>query len=544
MTIPKGMKVKNEGIKKNDHLNKTGLKRLIAIWNQWKITIIFLFLVLLIAAVLRYLKIFIGQQPVFADEAIYVRWSQVMKAEPTLRFLPLSDGKQPLYMWILMFILKPNFDPLITGRVLSAVYGLATNIGVFVLSYLLFKSKKVSLVAALIYAISPFAIFFDSMALVDSLLCMLGLWFFILLYLTIAKMRMDLSMLGGFFLGGALLTKSPALYFSILAPVTVLVKSILEKGKNIVPTIFKRLLYLTPVFLIGYGMYNIMRLGPNFHLIGLRNTDYVFGLSHVWQNPKDPFISHIKDIIEWLWMLGPGTLVFILVLGIITGLKKYFKETAMILVWILVPIFSNAMYAKVLTARYILFAMPFIYILSALFIVISVKLKKLSFAILFLFIVNSLLVDYLFISKIQKAPLPTSERTGYLEEWTAGYGIKEVAQYLKSESGKTPNGRIVVGTEGYFGTLPDGLQIYLNNDPQVTVIGVGLDIKELPKSLKESKSSGNKTYLVINSSRLVANPKDINLKLISSFPKPLRTKGTHDYVKYGPQETLYFFEVL
>ena len=37
--------------------------------------------------------------PVFADEAIYIRWAQVMKAESTLRFLPLSDGKQPLFMW-------------------------------------------------------------------------------------------------------------------------------------------------------------------------------------------------------------------------------------------------------------------------------------------------------------------------------------------------------------------------------------------------------------------------------------------------------------
>ena len=42
--------------------------------------------------------------PIFADEAIYIRWSQVMKAEPTLRFLPLSDGKQPLFVWIWIYI--------------------------------------------------------------------------------------------------------------------------------------------------------------------------------------------------------------------------------------------------------------------------------------------------------------------------------------------------------------------------------------------------------------------------------------------------------
>ena len=31
-------------------------------------------------------------QPIFADEAIYVRWAQIAKAEPTLRFISLQDG--------------------------------------------------------------------------------------------------------------------------------------------------------------------------------------------------------------------------------------------------------------------------------------------------------------------------------------------------------------------------------------------------------------------------------------------------------------------
>ncbi|PJC29059.1 hypothetical protein CO053_01275, partial [Candidatus Shapirobacteria bacterium CG_4_9_14_0_2_um_filter_40_11] len=30
--------------------------------------------------------------PVFCDEAIYIRWAQVMRAVQSLRFLPLTDG--------------------------------------------------------------------------------------------------------------------------------------------------------------------------------------------------------------------------------------------------------------------------------------------------------------------------------------------------------------------------------------------------------------------------------------------------------------------
>ena len=525
--------------------NRTNEKNpIIKFWKEWSKTIYILIFILLISFSLRTLKVFIGQQPVFADEAIYVRWAQVMKAEPTLRFLPLSDGKQPFYMWVLMFLLRPSFDPLIEGRMLSVFFGIICNVGIFVLAYLLFGRKKVGLIASLMYAISPIAMFFDSMALVDTTLAMFGVWFLIFLILTIKHQRYDLSMISGFLLGGALLTKSPALYFLILSPMSVILQTWTKKVRGVVKDIIKQLILLSPIYLIGYGMYNILRLGPNFQMIAIRNKDYIFPISHLWLNPKDPFIFHIKELWEWLWMLGPGVLLFTLILGFIVGIKKFKKETILLLLWILVPLFANAMYAKVFTARYILFVMPFIYIISSLFIIFHSKYQKLSYVLLVLFITNSLLVNYLLIFNIAEAPLPKSERTGYLEEWTAGYGIKETAEYLKEFQKLFPDKKIVVGTEGYFGTLPDGLQLYLSNYPQITVIGVGLGIKEIPNSLRESKNAGNSTFLVINSSRLSTDPKNLGLNLIKSFPKPLRTKNTSDYIKYGPRETLYFFEVL
>ena len=161
-----------------------------------------------------------------------------------------------------------------------------------------------------------------------------------------------------------------------------------------------------------------------------------------------------------------------------------------------------------------------------------------------LFIISSVFSDLLLIYDIKDAKLPKNERSGYLEEWTSGYGIKEVSEFLIFEAKDVPSGKqIVVGTEGYFGTLPDGLQMYVAGIPQITVIGVGLDLKELPKSLEESKKFGNKTYLVINNSRLKGNPEEMNLKLVSAYPKALRTKENKEYDIFGPQEVLYFFEV-
>src|SRR4029079_15185940 len=92
--------------------------------------------IFLIALVLRIYNLTII--PVFADEAIYIRWSQVMRNVPELRFLPLSDGKQPLFMCATIPLFKLFSDPLFAGRFLSVLCGMGTMVGVGVLTWLLF----------------------------------------------------------------------------------------------------------------------------------------------------------------------------------------------------------------------------------------------------------------------------------------------------------------------------------------------------------------------------------------------------------------------
>ena len=137
-----------------------------------------------------------------------------MASEPTLRFLPLSDGKQPLYMWILMFLVRRFGDPLFAGRLVSALAGMGTVLGVMGVSYLLFNSKRSTLAAGLFWVLSPFALFFDRMALVDSLLTSLTVWTLFLGILTVKTRRFDMAILTGFALGFAALTKSSAIFLS------------------------------------------------------------------------------------------------------------------------------------------------------------------------------------------------------------------------------------------------------------------------------------------------------------------------------------------
>jgi len=509
-------------------------------FKKWKYTLLIGFGILVFAALIRFYNLTL--LPVFADEAIYIRWSQIMANEPTLRFLPLSDGKQPLYMWVLMFVVSRISDPLFAGRLLSVVSGIGTVAGIFAVSYLLFKNKLVSLASALIWVISPFSFFFDRMALVDSLLAAFSVWTMFFAILTAKTRRLDAAMITGFALGFALLTKSPALFVTLLIPTTWIFAT---KRIHLVKLFF----LLLVIYGIGYGMYNILRLGPNFQLIGSRNQDYIFPISHLWTNPKDPFIFHIAEIFkDWFVKMGPWPILPLAVLGLWASYRKYWKETVLLSAWFLFPILVQSMYAKVFTVRYILFTLPAFFILAASGFLSKNKILKLLYTLFFvIFTALALYFDYLLLTNPAKANLPSSERSGYLEEWTSGTGIKEAADYLKAERIKNPNQKIVVGTEGYFGTLPDGLQMYMQSVPGVVVIGTGLDFKEVPQSLVDSFKAGNKTYFVVNSSRLKIKEEDFGgkgLKVIAKYKKTDRkVKETHEYIWYGPYDIFYFFEL-
>lgn len=496
--------------------------------------IILLYLaVLVITLLLRIINL--GIIPVFGDEAIYIHWSQVMRRDPIFRFIPLSDGKQPLFMWITIPFMKVFSDPLIAGRLVSVFTAVATLLGIFTLSLLLFNSKKVSLISGLIYATSPFSVFFDRLALADSMLSMFGVWTLVFAVITVRKMRLDTAMLAGFMLGGALLTKSPSLFFSLLIPLSFLLVEWPKKLKNKFSKLSIYIFLFTFTYVIGYGLYNILRLGPNFQMIALRNKDYVYPISHFFTSPFDPLKPFLIRNGEYLWLMGPLVVLISIVAGLYLLFQEKKKEFLLLSAWGILPIIINSEFSKTMTARYIYFCLPYLFVIAAYtFRSLGKKSKFLGIFILAI-VLQAIFIDFKLLVNPQSVNLPRSEKSGFLEEWTSGYGIKEISVYLKNKS-KTlgDNGKILVATEGYFGTLPDGLQMYVSDIENVEVVGVGQPIKDLPQDFIEKEDYQEK-YLVVNSTRLLLNPESVGLELINSYPKAVKPDGT--------QEELLFFSL-
>jgi 4-amino-4-deoxy-L-arabinose transferase-like glycosyltransferase len=510
--------------------------------NKITKTEIFLGLVILFAAL--FLRIYnLNSFPVFGDEAIYIHWAQTMWKDANLRFLPMSDGKQPLFMWIMIPFLKIISDPLIAGRMVSVLSGIGTMFGTALLTHLLFKSKKISLLVALIYSLSPFTVFFDRLSLADSLLTMFGVWTYTLSYIAVKNKRFDFSMLAGFSLGGAILTKSPAIFFSILLVAVVILTWNIKKVKPNIANLISPIIYLIPTYLIGYGLGNILRLGPQFHMLSIRNKDYVYPFTHVLTSPLDPLLPFLDRSLEYFWILGPSVLTALIMLGVYNGVKFFRKETIILACWALLPLFAVAEFQRVLTARYIYFTLPYFFITASLVGVtvfekhkgsLNKYLNSIIGLILIIFVMLSVVSDYFLITNPSKASLPRTERSGYLEEWTAGHGLKEVSEYLISNYGNTKE--VHVGTEGYFGSLPDGIQIYLQNYPNIKVYGVGLDFSSVPDDLASQAKSGIDTFFVVNSDRLKFDfEKDPGLTVVKSYPKAVRPDGTF--------QSLHFFKL-
>lgn len=455
--------------------------------------------------------------PVFVDEAIYVRWSQLIKTEAGLRFVPLQDGKQPLFMWIAAGFLKFISNPLIAGRLVSAISGFGTMIGVGVLAWLLTKKVNLSSWGMFLIVVLPFSLFFDRLALVDSLLACFGIWSLVLSFLLAREKRLDLAMILGIVVGLAMITKSPGLYFLFLSPAVIFFYGFDRKRKKDVLS----LLGLVSVSLaFSLVIYSVLRLGPNFHMIGLRNKDYVWPIAEIIKHPLDPLIPHLKDVYRYYW--GYLTLP-VVVLGLI-GMQRAVgkdRKNLILIFWWLAPLLGQSAIGKTFTARYILYGVP-LFIVFSLFAIdyIQNKISGLSKGAAIILLVGLLLpilrFDSVLLLSPENTPLPKDEKNGYLEDWSSGWGIKEAANLIRLLPKDIP---ILVGTEGYFGTLPDGLQIYLDKEPAVSVIGVGYPVSTIPTSLLENVAAGNRSFLLVNQSRFLISNQN-GLDFVSEYQKP------------------------
>ena len=160
--------------------------------------------------------------PIFTDEAIYIRWSQIGSRDAAWRFISLVDGKQPMYTWIAMGFMRFISDPILAGRLVSVFAGLGSLMGMFFLGKQVFKSVRVGIIASVFYLLSPFALVYDRMALYDSLVAMFSIWNLYVSLLLVSHLRLDIAMIFGITLGLGMLNKTSGFLSLYMVPLTLI----------------------------------------------------------------------------------------------------------------------------------------------------------------------------------------------------------------------------------------------------------------------------------------------------------------------------------
>ncbi len=464
--------------------------------------------------------------PIFSDEGIYIHWAKEAWHDASLRFISLTDGKQPLQTWGTIPFLKlfPN-NLLIGGRLYAVFNGFLCLTGIGTLLTYLF-GKKAAFWGMILYIFTPYFIFYDRLALVDSGVNAAAVWILFFSIWLADKRRLDISLLFGAVAGFGLLAKSSVRIFlglAALAPILFYDKSFKKFYRNIAN-------YLSLFALSGtiaLLMYNIQRLSPYMHMVTEKNKIFVMTTTDFFQTPFMYFFRNLT-LIPWYVLQESAIVLPILgVIGIVILLKNNRRLGTYLLFWIITPFFVVCFLSIVLYPRYIIF-MPTLLLISAAYLISIQKNKKVMFMVLGLFFISVIYFDYTILFDVKSIPLVPIDRSQYLEDWPAGWGVKEIMAYSRQTSVDKP---VILVAEGNFGMASDSLDSMLrkSDEGRISIWGrwpiTEKDIADATKQLEHAH-----VYIVLSQTKSV--PSSWHTRLIEQFEKP------------GHRSTVYFLELL
>ncbi len=475
--------------------------------------------------------LFLGRLPIFFDEAVYVRWSQVAMREGNY-LVSLTDGNPPLRVWLTIPFLKMFSDPLIAGRVASVSCGALSAVFMVLLGNELADWRMGALGGAL-YVVCPFTLWYDRVAIVEGPLLAV---FLVALFFAVkaARTMQWYWALGlGAAIGVGLLTKGTAQLLFLIAPFAYLARRADDRRSP--RPMLRWALMLAGAFAVGFGLYSLLRFSNLYPLLASRTAIATMSLGEVLENPFDILGTN-------LWEMTKTVVVFLTPLlfaaslgGLLWGAFKRWKPGYFLLGWFFVVFLVEALISKhwmfkTVLPRFVLTLVPPL-LLGAACAVLEVakavrgaKARRTLFravtaGLLALVLVLPVFTDAMILARPQDAVLPYWVRFQYITDWPSGWGIKESVEFLQAEA----EDRVVtVGSnfKGLVEGLPtNALELYLSENENVELVPFRFIEEKFPERLRRAAEDGP-VYCVVNMfSPDYDVPDTWPLKLLKLFPK-------------------------
>lgn len=414
-----------------------------------------------------------------------------MYNEPVFKAYSLLIGKEPLLPYLFAVFGSSFGDFLLGSRLVSVFFGFLTFLGLYLFSKDAFD-KKIAVLIAIFYIISPFNLFFDRLAVLDSGINAVAVWSLYLTYLIIKKPKWWQSMVLGGVIACGLYIKTSSFFFLFLPLISALLvflpKFQISKNKNMVigvssaAFIFAIFLYL-PLYFSEY--YKI-------HLELLKQYTYPF--TSFFSFPFSVWISNFSSLILWSFYYLTPFLFFTAILGfnLLRKNPKYF----FIFLWFLLPMLYEIFFAKLFTSRHILILTIPLVIFTGWAVSDLVNSKrKLASLILVGIIFFSMIGNYFILFKPSKisAFMPSKYKGDvdqYLRGFSSGYGVVEAINYIKEISAKE---NITVIIRNDHGNPEDAVVAYLAYNQNIRLILIS-DVKDF-EQINSQQDLGNAFFV-------------------------------------------------
>lgn len=459
---------------------------------------------------------FITKPLIYADENMYIRWAQIVLTNPYNRLVSLDDGRQPVFIWVISFFMIFIKDPLLAGRIVSVFTGLVTMLGMGILSYILFKKKSITFLSVLLYLVYPFAVVYDRMALLDSMVSMFLIWGIIASIILVKRIKLDIAYTLGFILGAGILTKTNATLGIYLLPLSLLFFDFKQKAKLL--RLSKWLLYVIIASVIVQLLSLIIILHPKYQIVLAANSLFIYPIKKFIQLPL-PFILNNFQI-NFL-KLGGFALDYLklpyilLTIFSLATIRKFTKEKLFLFLYFLIPISLYSLFGKTnfLFPRHILFATLPLLILCAWSLDYFLQKKSLivKSLIILIAIAYPSYVSLTFIVNPTRSAITKWDRETYTDK-NIGWGFNESVRYFQGIASKE---KIFIAGNGIMGQIPQGLEIYLSDNKNIKIKGYYFSENTVPEEIY-SYQKQMRTFFVTSKERGTDFEKKYNLKLISA----------------------------
>lgn len=432
--------------------------------------------------------------PVFIDEAIHVDW-----ARATAESYPVPDpGFDGKWLSIKLFALavwpRLPFDDLLAARLLVVALGLTTALACYLVGRDLF-SRRAGALASAVYVALPFSVIYTSLAMTDGIQLAFGAWAVFLSVRVARTRRWFYAALLPLALAAAVLAKFSGLVLAGVPPAAVLLLA--PKGGRVGAA-----LRASPALLTPLGLFALFRRYDMLKIVSLKTGEKATPFGELlWAN--------LSTAGGWLWgLLTPPVALAAALASVWLLARERRREGLFVLTLLALSVLPFAAVSQTWYPRYLLGAVvPVALAVGRLLDDVVTPFERhrpaLASAALTLLTAAALTWPALrsgaVMFALPAADIPAPERYQFVEGWPSGYGVKELAAFLREQAEATPGGILVARTNWADHPL-QSLNIYLTPSPRLSLYTVGDDSEASVKYLTWLNTK-RRTLLVLSTDK-------------------------------------------